>query len=180
MDEITLVRSCQKSDPKAQEVLYARYADRMYRLAVRYVRSQVDAEDIIMTAFTNLFKTMLTFQYQGKGSLEAWIRKIVVNESLQWLRRRHNFNLTEALDITLEEPNLKTLGELEAGDIHKMIAQLPTGYRTVFNLFVIEGYDHLEISKLLTISEGTSRTQLFKARILLKKLLTQEGYHYGT
>ena len=97
-----------------------------------------------------------------------------------WLRRRHNFNLTEALDENLPEHDLSQFSQLEAEDICKMISNLPTGYRTIFNLSVVEGYNHQEIAKMLSIAESTSRTQLFKAKALLKKILTQEGFHYGT
>jgi RNA polymerase sigma-70 factor (ECF subfamily) len=108
------------------------------------------------------------------------MRKIVVNESLMWLRRSHNFNLTESLEASLPEPDLNAFSEQEAEDIYYFITQLPTGYRTVFNLSVIEGFNHAEIAGMLQISENTSRSQLFKAKTMLKKMLIQEGYHYGT
>jgi len=180
LKEIDLVKNCQQANRKGQQELYSLYADKLYRIAFRYIKSQVDAEDVLITAFTKLFKNIQSFHYQGDGSLEAWMRKIVVNESLMWLRRRHNFNLTESLDETLPEPDLTQFSQLEADDIYKMISTLPTGYRTIFNLTVIEGYNHQEISKMLSITESTSRTQLFKAKALLKKMLLQEGFHYGT
>ena len=156
------------------------FANRMFRLAFRYIKSQVDAEDVVITSFTKVFKGIQTFKFQEEGSLEGWIRKIVVNESLMWLRRRHNFNLTESLDEGMPEPDLAQFSQLEANDIYKMIAELPTGYRTVFNLNVVEGYSHQEIAAMLSVAESTSRTQLFKAKALLKKMLTKEGFHYGT
>lgn len=161
-------------------MLYMRFSDVMFRTALRYVRNNDDAEDIIIIAFSKVFKSIKSFNYSGKGCLEAWIRKIVVNESLMFLRKRYNFSLTESLDISIPEPDLTELGRLEAEDILEMINQLPTGYRTVFNLYVIEGYDHQEISMMLNISEGTSRSQLFKAKAILKKVLIKEGYNYGT
>jgi RNA polymerase sigma factor (sigma-70 family) len=88
--------------------------------------------------------------------------------------------MTEALDEGMEEPDVSLLSSLEATDILQFISQLPTGYRTVFNLFVVEGFDHAEIGAQLKISEATSRSQLFKAKALLKKMLSREGYHYGT
>ena len=152
----------------------------MFRLTFRYIKSQVDAEDVVITSFTKVFKSIHTFRFQEEGSLEGWIRKVVVNDSLLWLRRRHNFNLTESLDDAIPEPDLSQFSQLEAEDIYKMIANLPTGYRTVFNLNVVEGYSHEEIGALLSITQSTSRTQLFKAKALLKKMLTKEGFHYGT
>lgn len=152
----------------------------MFSVSFRYIKSQVDAEDVIMMAFTKIFGQVGKFSWQGEGSLEAWIRKIIVNESLMWLRRRHNFLMSESIDLSLPEPDIFQLSELEAEDILAMVGQLPTGYRTVFNLFTIDGYTHKEIGVMLGISENTSRSQLFKAKALLQKMLAQEGYQYGT
>ena len=180
LEEFELIRNCQRSESKAQEVLYARYADRMLRLAMRYIKAAADAEDVMIISFTRVFGHIRTFNQRAEGSLEGWIRKIVVNESLMWLRRRHNFNLMETIDDGMPEPDLSQLAALEARDILKLIETLPIGYRTVFNLSVVEGYGHQEIAGLLEISESTSRSQLFKAKVLLKKMLTREGYQYGT
>jgi len=180
LEEKELVRRCQQTDWKAQELLYSRFADKMFRIGFRYMKSDVDTEDVIIVAFGKVFKTIRSFHYRGPGSLEAWLRKIVINESLMELRKKHNFNLTESIDETVPAPDLKQFSESGANDIYKLITQLPTGYRTVFNLNAIEGYSHEEIATLLGISEGTSRSQLFKAKALLKKMLTQEGFHYGT
>jgi RNA polymerase sigma factor (sigma-70 family) len=175
-----LIKCCQQGDPKAQEQLYGRLADRMYRVCLRYIKSQVDAEDVLISAFTKVFKNIKTFSNKGQGSLEGWVRKIVINESLMWLRRRHNFNLTECLDDALPDPDLTQFSALDAEDINKMISELPMGYRTVFNLNVIEGFSHQEVAGMLSITESTSRTQLFKAKAILRKMLTREGYQYGT
>lgn len=180
MDEKELTRRCQKAESKAQEILYELFADRMFRVSFRYIKSQVDAEDVIMIAFMKVFGQIRNFTWQGEGSLEGWIRKIIVNESLMWLRRRHNFLMSESIDLSQPEPDILQLSELEAEDILAMVAQLPTGYRTVFNLFTIDGYSHKEIGAMLEISESTSRSQLFKAKALLQKMLTQEGFQYGT
>jgi RNA polymerase sigma factor (sigma-70 family) len=180
LKEADLVKRCKQNDRRAQEQLYALYADRLYRLAYRYIKSDEEAEDVLMTAFTKIFNGIGNFIYQGEGCTEGWMRKIVVNESLMWLRRSHNFNLTESLEASLPEPDLNAFSEQEAEDIYYFITQLPTGYRTVFNLSVIEGFNHAEIAGMLQISENTSRSQLFKAKTMLKKMLIQEGYHYGT
>jgi RNA polymerase sigma factor (sigma-70 family) len=175
-----LIKGCKNSDRKAQELLYERYSDKLFRLGYRYVRSTVDTEDVLIVAFGKVFSGLAGFRFQGEGSLEGWIRKIVVNEALMWLRKRHNFNLTENLDAALTEPDLGQFSESGAEDIYKAIAELPTGYRTVFNLSVIEGFHHDEIAQMLGISDSTSRSQLFKAKALLKKILTREGFNYGT
>lgn len=151
----------------------------MLRVACRYVRNHADAEDVLMMAFTRVLANLDRFGSQGPGSLQAWVRRIVINEALMWLRRRHNFSMTEVLEEG-HSVDLTSLSRLPAEDIIRFVDQLPDGYRTVFNLSVIEGYSHPEIAALLSITESTSRTQLFKAKSLLKKMLTQEGYHYGT
>jgi RNA polymerase sigma factor (sigma-70 family) len=180
LKEPELVRHCQKGKASAQQELYERFADKLYRLAYRYSKQETDAEDIVIIAFQKIFKHLKTFVYQGDGSLEAWMRKIVVNEALMWLRKSYNFHLTETLEPDLPVPDLEAFREVESEYLYQLIIELPIGYRTVFNLFVIEGYDHREIGELLNISEATSRSQLFKAKALLKKKITQEGLHYGT
>lgn len=180
MEEQELVRLCQQGHARGYETAYQLYADRLYRLALRYVRDRDETEDVLMAALVKAFGHMESFSFRGKGSLEGWLRRIVVNESLMWLRKQHNFNLTESIDDQIPEPDLQQFSTLAADDILQFIAQLPTGYRTVFNLSVIEGYEHSEIAKLLSISEATSRSQLFKAKSQLRKMLTLEGYQYGT
>lgn len=180
MKEIELVRGCQKAKRSAQEELYRVYSDRMFRLCCRYIKTQADAEDVMIGAFNKIFERISSFHYEGEGSLEAWIRRIIVNESLMWLRRRHNFNMMETIDDTIPQIDLSEMSELHAEYIHKLITELPVGYRTVFNLSVIEGYSHQEIASMLGIDEGTSRSQLFKAKHILKNLLIKEGFYYGT
>lgn len=152
----------------------------MFRICFRYIKIQTDSEDVMITAFTKIYSKVSGFRYEGDGSFTAWMKKVVVNESLMWLRRRHNFHLLESLDESTPEPSMTEFSRLEAEDIYKCITQLPIGYRTVFNLAVVEGYCHAEIAVALNISEGTSRSQLYKAKTQLKKILTQEGFHYGT
>jgi RNA polymerase sigma factor (sigma-70 family) len=180
LKESELVRQCQKGKSSAQQALYESFADGLYRLAYRYCKHEADAEDIVIMAFQKIFRNLKTFIYQGDGSLEAWMRRVVVNEALMWLRKNHTFHLTETLEQGLPVPDLDAFRDVESEYLYQLIIELPIGYRTVFNLFVIEGYDHREIGELLNISENTSRSQLFKAKALLKKKLQQEGMHYGT
>lgn len=140
----------------------------------------MEAEDVLIVALNKIFSSLDGFKHQGAGSLEAWMRRIVVNESLMQLRKAHNFNLTESLTENTPEPEIRELCEADGEAIYNAIAQLPTGYRTVFNLNVIEGYNHDEIAQMLNISGVTSRSQLFKAKSLLKKMLQKEGLEYGT
>lgn len=180
MEEQELIKRCIKSDRLAQELLYARYADRLFRLCQRYVKEIEEAEDVLIIALNKVFSSLNKFSYKGEGSLEAWLRRVVVNEALMVLRKQHNFNLTETLDHNTPEPDLASVCEVDGEEIQAAINRLPTGYKTVFNLNVVEGYEHDEIAKMLGISEGTSRSQLFKAKAMLKKMLTKEGSAYGT
>jgi RNA polymerase sigma factor (sigma-70 family) len=180
LKESELVRKCQKGKSDAQQALYESFADKLYRLAYRYCKQEADAEDVVIIAFQKIFQNLKTFIHQGDGSLEAWMRRVVVNEALMWLRKNHTFHLTETLEENHPVPDLDAFRDVESEYLYQLIIELPIGYRTVFNLFVIEGYDHREIGELLNISENTSRSQLFKAKALLKKKLQQEGMHYGT
>lgn len=180
MTEPELVKHCQKGNPQAQRALFDAYSDRIYRLALRYVKIQDDAQDLVMIAFVKVFKNIKSFTYRDGGSTEAWIRKIVINEALMWLRKRNNFNLTEALDGNNPEHGVGEISQVDGEHLYHLILELPPGYRTVFNLNVIEGYDHHEIAEMLNIAESTSRSQLFKAKQLLKRKIEKEDIHYGT
>lgn len=177
--EQELVKGCQKNDPKSQKELFDLYSGCMYRVALRYVLTSAEAEDMVVVAFNKVFKKVNQFASREKGSLEGWIRRIVINECLMVLRSKHNFNL-RSLENVHVETDLQPIAALQADDILTMIAELPTGYRTVFNLHSIEGYSHAEIAKQLNISEGTSRSQLSKAKERLRKSLTKESNDYGT
>lgn len=177
--DIVLLRACKKRDRRGQEELFQRFSGVLYRVAFRYCGSTLDAEDIVIISFNKIFKHIDRFEYRGAGSLEGWLRKIVVNESLVYLRKNNNFNLTSEIDDTLES-DLQPVSSLEAEDIYRLVAQLPIGYRTVFNLHVVEGFNHSEIAKQLGIQEGTSRSQLLKAKKMLRKMLNNEGLDYGT
>lgn len=180
MTEADLIKNCQNGNQHAQHVLFETYADRFYRLMLRYVRIQEDAEDLVMIAFVKIFKHIGGFVLKDQGGLEAWMRKIMVNEALMLLRKRHNLSLTESIDTIDPEYNHAAWQEIEGEDLYNMIIDLPPGYRTVFNLFVVEGYDHAEIGAMLGISENTSRSQLFKAKQLLKRKIERDGIQYGT
>jgi len=180
LKEPEIIERCKKGDRKAQRELYDAYADRMYRVVLRYLKSNPDAEDVLQVAFTKIYAGIRDFEYREPGSAESWIRRIVVNEALMWLRKRHNFHMTESLEEIHEPVDLGAFSELPGEEITKLIGQLPPGYRTVFNLYVVEGYNHAEIGGMLGVTESTSRTQLYKAKSILRKILTQEGFQYGT
>ncbi len=177
--EEILAEWCSKGDRKSQKYLYETYANVMFRMLLRYVGNENDADDVLVVAFTKVLKKMGSFCFRGRGSLEAWIKKIIVNEALMFLRAHK-----ETEDIA-DHPEIADAtdfaAELDAEDIYALVRNLPEGYRTVFNLFIIEGYSHQEIAQMLNISESTSKTQLNKARKKLqdKIIKTKTGYELG-
>ncbi len=178
MDTAELIKDARQGSAAAQKYLFDQLADKMLLLCRRYIKNREDAEEVLLDGFYKFFKNLNGFTYQGEVSLIAWIKRIMINECLMFLRKKNVFNIvTEnaAEDIPLEE---EALNDLSAAEIFSLLSQLPVGYRTVFNLYVIEGMDHKEIAALLGISDGTSRSQLSKAKSLLQKILVQKGTHY--
>jgi RNA polymerase sigma factor (sigma-70 family) len=168
--EDELIKGCLQRDRNAQKLLYDTYSSKMYGLCYRYVKDVMEAEDILVTAFMKVFDKIA--QFKGEGSFEGWIRRIVVNEALTYLRRHRSMYLETELEQADREPDYNSLSDhLEAEDLLKMIQELPTGYRIVFNLYAIDGYSHKEIAEQLGISENTSKSQLSRARTYLQKIL---------
>lgn len=180
LNEEILIQSCIEKNKQAQETLFNTYYKELYLIAMRYLNDHHDAEDAIILSFTKVFKNLHSFSYLGEGSLGKWIRTILINESIRLINKRNRIDFQtdlESLQIPLKSPN--SLEQLQASDIHKLIDQLPLGYKTIFNLYVIEGYTHKEIGMLLSISENTSKTQFKKARTSLMNSLIKEKA-YGT
>lgn len=135
----------------------------MLSLCCRYVKNRTEAEDVMVTAFTKVFDKI--DQFKGDGSFEGWVRRIVVNECLTFLRRNKNMYLETDLAAADREPDLHHLNNhLEAEDLLKLVAELPAGYQIVFNMYAIDGYSHKEIAEHLGINENTSKSQLSRAR----------------
>jgi RNA polymerase sigma factor (sigma-70 family) len=170
--EQELVAGCKKRNRTAQQELYTAYSGKMYALCSRYVKSSMEAEDVLVTAFTKVFDKI--DQFKSEGSFEGWIRRIVVNEALTWLRKNRSMYVETTLEQADREFDYNQVSDhLEAQDLLKMVQQLPTGYQLVFNLYAIDGYSHKEIAEQLNISENTSKSQLSRARVYLQKLLFQ-------
>lgn len=168
--ETQWIEGCKKHEAKAQECLFGHYSGKMYALCCRYIPDRMQAEDILVTAFTKIFNRI--DQYKGEGSFEGWMRRIVVNEALTYLRRNKNMYLETDMEAAERQPDLARLeNDLEAEDLLRLIAQLPSGYRMVFNLYAIDGYSHKEIAEQLGISENTSKSQLSRARVHLQNNL---------
>jgi len=172
--ETDLIIACKKQNAKAQKMLYDRYAGSMLALCRRYVRGEMEAEDVMIRGFMKVFSKIDL--YAEKGSFEGWMKRIMINESLGYLRKNKSMYLETDIEAADKEPDFDKLStELEAKDLLKMINELPSGYRTIFNLYAIEGYSHKEIGELLGINENTSKSQLSRARMhLQKKLLEAE------
>jgi RNA polymerase sigma factor (sigma-70 family) len=173
--EEELIKGCLKRERAAQQQLFDLYSSKMYGLCYRYVRHAMEAEDILVTAFTKIFERIE--QFKGDGSFEGWIRRIMVNEALTYLRKSRTMYLETELEQADREPDYDQLSDhLEAEDLLKMIQELPAGYRLVFNMYAIDGYSHREIAEQLGISENTSKSQLSRARVYLQKILAENDW----
>jgi RNA polymerase sigma-70 factor (ECF subfamily) len=174
-----LVQGCLANDAKSQEALYTRYVRRMYAVCLRYARHEAEAQDMLQDGFIRVFGKLRDFRQAG--SLEGWVRRIMVTTCINHLRRlavRMEHIGTDDLPApAVPEEALATLGLQE---VQALLAALPTGYRTVFNLYAVEGYDHAEIAALLGIGESTSRSQLAKARRMLQQRINELDEHVHT
>ena len=170
MDDQKLISLCIKGDKKAQKLLYDRFANQMFRVCLRYTGNCTDAEDVLVIAFFKVFNNLKNFEYKGNNSLSKWIVTIMINESLMFLRKKRKFTFEEADNSLAQVPNDEE-SEIDAEQIYQLILRLPDGYRTVLNLFVIDGLSHEEIANQLGISISTSKSQLSRARALLKDQL---------
>ena len=167
--DVVLVEKLRHGDRKAQAKTFEKYSAQMLGVSRRYVQQLEDAEEVLCNSFIKVFGQIT--QFKKEGDLGAWIRRIVVNESLNYIRYKKNL----FVELTEDHPEFSTpnvvLQKYTAEDLLNMINELPLGYRTVFNLFAIEGYSHSEIAEMLSISEATSKSQLRKARIRLQEKL---------
>ena len=165
--------SCIKGDRASQKALYDRLAPRMFPLCIRYVCDRSLAEDVLQDGFVTLFTRLQDFK--GEGSFEGWARKIFVTTALMNLRKKDALKMSEDLELArgMKADNTSQLQNLGYKDLMAMITELPTGFRTVFNMYAIEGYSHKEIGEILGISESTSRTQLSRARVWLQNKIKE-------
>jgi RNA polymerase sigma factor (sigma-70 family) len=178
METSELIKEAKQGSTAAQKCLFDQLAEKMLIVCRRYVKNPEDAEERLLDGFYKFFKNISSFNYQGDAALYVWLKRIMVNECLMFLRKKNVFTIvTEATvdEVPMQE---EALNNLSANEIFNTIVQLPVGYRTVFNLYVIEGMSHREIAELLGISEGTSKSQFSKAKILLQKILLQNDTEY--
>ena len=172
MENFALIAACRRQSPLAQRTLYERYAPVMLGICRRYLRRREDAEDVLLEGFFRIFSKI--GQYTGEGNFEGWMKRIMVNQCLMFLRK--NDALRGALEIQhYDRPKpARVEGQLTEHRILQLLDQLPEGYRTIFNLYVIEGYKHREIAEELGISINTSKSQLIAARKRMAELVTGE------
>lgn len=171
MDELQIIAGCKEGKRECQQILYERYASCVYGVCLRYSKDDDEAQDLLHDGFIRIFSTIES--YQGKGSFEGWMKRIFINMALEKIRKDKKQiqssedieNIKEVVEDTTDD----SFGGIKEQDLMLMIQELPKGYRTVFNLYAIEDYQHKEIAEMLNISEGTSRSQYIRARQLLQK-----------
>lgn len=173
MDELTLVNKCIEGDQLAQRKLFDRFAPKMMGVCLRYTKNSEQAEDVLQDGFVKVF-TKLTY-YKGNGSLEGWIRRIMVNTALDQIRKNSKFNVNVAVDDVHHKLDFNghIVESLMEQDLLNLIREMPDGYRTVFNMFAIEGYSHKEIADQLNITENTSKSQYSRAKAYLRTKLEE-------
>jgi len=163
-----LIKSCISGDRRMQELLYKKFSPKMYAICLRYAGNSDDAQDLLQEGFIKVFKNLEKFR--SEGSFEGWMRRVFVNTSIEHFRRKVNLNsITENEEKGIEDSTWNVLDSLAEKDIIQLIQDLSPGYRTVFNLYVLEGYSHKEIGDILGINEGTSKSQLARAKMILQK-----------
>ncbi|MDF3079223.1 MAG: polymerase subunit sigma-70 [Sphingobacteriaceae bacterium] len=175
-----LLEGCRRGERKSQELLYKSLASRMLGVCMRYAKDRFEAEDMLQMGFVKVFKKVSEFR--GDGSFEGWIRRVMVNTAIETYRKNQRMLSVVDIDEVYDAPQSTfDMSGLETKDLLKLINQLSAGYKLVFNMYVIEGYSHREIAEQLGITEGASKSQLSRARAILKeKILKMEGNIYAT
>lgn len=175
MNEEILVKKCIEGDNRAQKKLFDLFAPKLFGVCLRYMKDHDLAQDTLQDGFVKIF-TKLS-DYNGKGSFEGWMRRIVVNTCLDQLRKDQKLKMNTSIDDVsfLVKDNHWIEEELTAKDLLKLVESLPDGYRVVFNMFAIEGYSHKEIAERLNVSENTSKSQFSRAKSHLRKKLIELG-----
>ena len=177
--EELLIR-CKAGERKAQELLYKQFASKMMGVCLRYAVDRMEAEDMLQNGFIRVFQKMN--DYRGDGSFEGWVRRVMVHSSIEYYRKHHK--MMQVVDVESEgleqSVNAVAMANLDAKDLMVLIQKLSPGYRMVFNLYAIEGYSHKEIGEIIGITEGASKSQLSRARTILREQITKsEGEKYG-
>jgi RNA polymerase sigma factor (sigma-70 family) len=171
--ENDLYLGCKQNISSIQKEVFERYSPKMYALCLRYVKETAAAEDVMIVGFMKVFERI--HQFKGNGSFAGWIRRIMVNECLMYLEKEKNLYKEIGLEGILPAPvTVAPTDNFAVEDLMKLINSLPLGYKTVFNLYALEGYSHQEIAHQLNISENTSKSQLSRARMHLQKMIASK------
>lgn len=173
MSETQLIEGCTKGERLAQKKLYETYSRKMMAVCLRYISDRETARDILQEGFVKVFTGMDS--YSGVGSFEGWMRKVFVNCALEHLRKNDVLREAADLDNTAElvNPDSSVISRLSADELMNLVQGLPHGFRTVFNLYAIEGFSHKEIGEMLDITESTSRSQFTRAKQLLQRQINE-------
>ncbi len=173
ISESDLIKGSIAGDRRMQEELYRRFAPKMYAVCLRYANNTNDAQDLLQEGFIKVYKNL--HRFRAEGSFEGWVRRVFVNTSIEHFRKKtaQLSSVSEKEENTIEDADITALDSLAEKDIINLVQELSPGYRTVFNLYVVEGYSHKEIGEMLGISEGTSKSQLARAKSILQKKITQ-------
>lgn len=175
MTEELLIQGCLRNEASAQQELYYRYSPKMLSVCYRYAKSREDAEDMLQEGFIKVFTQI--HQFQNRGALEGWIRRIIVHTCINNLKKNKKFSdsvdIIHAASVPVREENIPSI--LQAKQVVECIRLLPMGYRTVLNLYAIEGYSHKEIAEILDIEESTSRSQYTRAKAMLEDILVRKN-----
>ena len=170
LSESDLIQGCIDGNRQMQEIFYKRFSPKMYGVCLRYSGNVEDANDLLQEGFIKIFKNLVKFR--GDGSFEGWMRRIFVNTSIEHFRKKVRlYNVSEMQENAIEDVELNVLDTMAEKDIIFLVNELAPGYKAVFNMHVIEGYSHKEIAEILGITEGTSKSQLARAKGVLKKSL---------
>lgn len=174
-----LIARCKAGERKAQELLYNQFASKMLGVCMRYATDRMEAEDMLQNGFIKIFKKL--DDYRGDGAFEGWVRRIMVHSAIEYYRKHHKMMMMDVTDIGNEPSvNPAAMANMGVKDLMNIIQQLSPGYRMVFNLYAIEGYSHKEIAGIVGITEGASKSQLSRARTILKDMVTKmEDKRYG-
>lgn len=176
MEELMLSKLCLERDTTAQNELYKTYSNKLYAICIRYSGDRDIAQDLLHDGFIKIFNSFDKFTWRGEGSLRAWMERIMVNTALQYLRDQkkfgHEVEIDEMLDKNADDSELDDVTQVPQKVLFDFIKDLPDGYRTVFNLYVLEDKSHKEIGELLGINERSSASQLFRAKKLLAQKVT--------
>jgi RNA polymerase sigma-70 factor (ECF subfamily) len=174
MTEEVMIQGCLRNEAASQQELYYRYSPKMLSVCYRYAKSREDAEDMLQEGFIKVFTQI--HQFQHRGALEGWIRRIIVHTCINNLKKNRKFSesvdIIHAASVPMREENIPSI--LQAKQVVECIRILPLGYRTVLNLYAIEGYSHKEIAAILDIEESTSRSQYTRAKAMLEDILVKK------